>query len=327
MKSKTIKKVLATKIDKWLESIEDKDVRDACARDFIVTGGSIASMLLGEKVNDFDIYFKTQETVKKVSDYYVSKINKIYQNRISNSTIQVIESNNLPETKDPGTGPWQTNKWQMFMEGMERSEENRVKIYIPHIGFWRRSDVIKEDPKEESYEAVYLTENAITLSDQIQLVIRFFGDADKIHENYDFAHATCYYHHEDGKRHLVLRAEAMEALLTKELIYIGSKYPLTSVIRSKKFILRGFTISAGTYLKILWQVAELDLKDPIVLQEQLIGVDIAYFSLLIEALRTVAPEKMTYNYISEIIDRVFSGEDDFDVDEKQAQEIEDDLSF
>ena len=105
---------------------------------------------------------------------------------------------------------------------------------------------------------------------------------------------------------MVCNVQALQALITKELIYIGSKYPLTSVIRTKKFILRGYSINAGTYLKILWQVAELDLKDPITLQEQLIGVDVAYFSMLLDILKNVTPEKLNYNYISEIIDRVFN---------------------
>lgn len=61
-----------------------------------------------------------------------------------------------------------------------------------------------------------------------------------------------------------------------------------------------FSINAGTYLKILWQVAELDLKDPVTLQEQLVGVDVAYFSMLIDVLKNIDPEKLTYNYISEI---------------------------
>lgn len=322
MKTKTIKKVISKKIDAWIASIKDDKVRNACRRDIIVTGGSIASMLLKEKVNDFDVYFKTMETAKLVSEYYVSIIGKIYVNNISDSSIEVVDSKNIPDKEYENIVD--ASKWTMFKEGLQRFDEERIKIYIPHIGYWRKSDPRSsrnnDVPKESTFEPIYLTENAITLSDDIQLVIRFFGDADKIHENYDFAHATSYFHNNSGKMELVLRPEAMEALLTKELTYIGSKYPLTSIIRTKKFLGRGFTISAGTYLKILWQVAELDLKDPIVLQEQLIGVDIAYFSLLLEALSNIAPEKMTYNYVSEIIDRVFNEHEE----EESIQETDDD---
>lgn len=89
MKTKTIKKILSNKIENWIESITDKKVKNAVRRDLIVTGGSIASMLLKEDVNDYDIYFKNKETVKLVSDYYVSKI--------KNNGIMVVDSDNIPK--------------------------------------------------------------------------------------------------------------------------------------------------------------------------------------------------------------------------------------
>jgi hypothetical protein len=310
MKTKTITKVIDKKITEWLESITDVELRNEARRDLIVTGGCIASMFFKENVNDFDLYFKTKSTCFKLAKYYVDKISNIYKNNISDSVIDVVDSLDIPP-KDYTEQTKDFDKWSFFVKGLKESEEDRVKIYIPHIGYWRRSDDLPDENQEElKYEPVYLSENAITLSNQIQLVVRFFGDHKTIHENYDFAHATNYFHYSDNKAKLECNENALKALLTKELIYIGSKYPLTSVIRTKKFLLRGFSISAGTYLKILWQVAELDLKNPVVLQEQLIGVDVAYFSLLLEALQNVEPERMTYNYISEIIDRVFNDSDE-----------------
>jgi hypothetical protein len=310
MKTKTITTVIDKKITEWLESITDEGLRKEAKRDLIVTGGCIASMFLKENVNDFDLYFKTKSTVLKISKYYVDKIASIYKNNISDSIIDVVDSLNIP-TKDYTEQTKDFDKWSFFVKGLKESEEDRVKIYIPHIGYWRRSDDLPDENQEElKYEPVYLSENAITLSNQVQLVVRFFGDHETIHKNYDFAHATNYFHYSGDKPKLVCNEIALKALLTKELIYIGSKYPLTSVIRTKKFLLRGFSITAGTYLKILWQVAELDLKNPVVLQEQLIGVDVAYFSLLLESLQNVEPEKLTYNYIAEIIDRVFNDSDE-----------------
>jgi len=305
MKIKTITKTIDKKMQDWLSSIEDAELRKQVQGDLIVTGGCIASMLLKEQVNDFDIYFKTKDTCLKIAKYYVERIKKIYTNNISDSVVEVIDSKNIPE-KSWESDSEDKSKWDFFKKGLE-GEEDRVKVYIPHIGYWRRSDEGKEENADElNYEPVYLSENAISLSKQVQLVIRFFGDVETIHTNYDFAHATNYFHYEGSNPKLVCNVKALQALLTKELMYIGSKYPLTSVIRTKKFILRGFSINAGTYLKILWQVAELNLKDPVVLQEQLIGVDVAYFSMLLEILKNVDPEKLNYNYVGEIIDRVFN---------------------
>jgi hypothetical protein len=43
-----------------------------------------------------------------------------------------------------------------------------------------------------------------------------------------------------------------------------------------------------------------------VLEEQLIGVDIAYFATLIKILRGVPAEKYTSSYLNTIIDRTFN---------------------
>jgi hypothetical protein len=54
---------------------------------------------------------------------------------------------------------------------------------------------------------------------------------------------------------------------------------------------------------MLFQVSELDLKNIEVLEEQLIGVDVAYFSLLITVLEIL---KATAHHLSELIDKVFN---------------------
>lgn len=301
MKTKTIKKVLKSKLQKWINSIDNDFIKKIASENAIVTGGSIASMLLNEKVNDFDIYFKTKEAVKSIAQYYVDKVNVGIE--VIDGAITKFEDKTLEDEADQ-------SQWQIFTKNLD---ETRVKLFIQGVGYYSSKDSVENDDdtlipietdQNEKYEAVYFTENAITLTDQIQLVIRFYGEAEEIHKNYDFVHATNYYDFE--KDNLVLRHEALECLLTKELKYIGSRYPLTSVIRTRKFIQRGWSIGAGTYLKILFQVSELNLKDPAVLQEQLVGVDIAYFSILLSAMASIEPDKMTYKYISEIIDRIFN---------------------
>jgi hypothetical protein len=112
---------------------------------------------------------------------------------------------------------------------------------------------------------------------------------------------------------LVLNKEALESLVTKNLSYQGSLYPLTSIIRMKKFIGRNWTMNAGEVLKMMFQVSDLDLTDIEVLEEQLIGVDVAYFSTLIEALRGVDKDKITPAYMNTMIDRIFNQyEEDYD---------------
>src|SRR4051812_30491998 len=73
VKAKTIKAVLRKKMDEWLASIEDEAVRKRVKNHTIVTGGCIASMLLREPVNDFDVYFTDYETALTVANYYVAR--------------------------------------------------------------------------------------------------------------------------------------------------------------------------------------------------------------------------------------------------------------
>src|SRR3546814_2365725 len=120
-----------------------------------------------------------------------------------------------------------------------------------------------------------MSTKAITLSDKIQIVLRCYGEADAIHENYDFVPCTTYWTSKDAN--LTLRQPALKSLLCKELRYVRRHSPVCSVIRLRKFIRRGWVINAGQILKIMMQVSELDLTNPAVLQDQLTGVDSAYF--------------------------------------------------
>ena len=75
MKSSTIKLVLKQKLDDWLSTIDDEAVKANVKLHTIVSGGAIASMLAGEKVNDYDIYFRNKQTAEIVANYYVNKFN------------------------------------------------------------------------------------------------------------------------------------------------------------------------------------------------------------------------------------------------------------
>jgi len=107
----------------------------------------------------------------------------------------------------------------------------------------------------------------------------------------------------------VLRLEALEALITKQLKYVGSYYPVSSLIRTRKFLNRGFSCSAGEYLKMAYQVSKLDLNDIEVLKEQLIGVDAALFSRIIEMLEQEKDKDpsfiVSYEKIVELVEDVF----------------------
>lgn len=311
LKSKTIKSVLRNKVNEWLETIEDESLRKVCRGEAIVTGGCIASMLLGDEVNDFDIYFRTKKTVKRVADYYLAKFQAARSKQggvpVNMYVEELDDSDGKPRVrivvKSAGVaGEGQQQDYQYFEHGNDHDAGQYVSEAFDPLSDVKElsSQVAAEHPK---YSPAFLSSNAISLRGKVQLILRFYGDPDTIHGNYDFVHCMNYW--ESGSGALTLKSEALESLLSKVLVYRGSKYPLCSVIRSRKFIERGWRINAGQYLKMAMQISKLDMTSHTVLEEQLTGVDVAYFAEVIEKLKAKDPEKVDSAYLTEIIDRMF----------------------
>jgi hypothetical protein len=313
MKPKTIKAVISKKVHELAASVEDEEIRKLILANTIVTGGCIASMLLKEKVNDFDVYFRTKEAAIAVAQYYVQRF-QIKKRSGVECAIFVIAEEDRVKIMIKSAGVASEDGSEKPYEYFEGSAEGAAGEYIAEVMqdpgeiediYEETKDMARESTDEgpTKYRPVFLSTNAITLSGRVQLVLRFFGEPDAIHENYDYVHCTNYWKSWDGE--LVLRQPALESLLARELFYVGSKYPICSIFRLRKFIRRNWTINAGQILKICMQISELDLTKVDVLQDQLTGVDCAYFLEVIGKLKEKDPEKVSSCYLIEIIDRMF----------------------
>lgn len=313
MKAKTIKALLRKKTDEWLSTIEDKAVRDLAAANTVITGGCIASMLLKESVNDFDVYFRDHATTLAVANYYVGRFTPEQANGIR-ASISVLDENGRVSVVVKSAGVASEAGTAKPYEYFESRPEGEAAGYVAEVmrdagdvqeayDSTEAAALQTEDDGKPKYRPVFLSTNAITLSHKVQIVLRFYGDPDAIHENYDFVHCTNYW--SSWNDELVLRQPALEALLSRELRYVGSRYPVCSVIRLRKFIARGWTINAGQILKMVMQINELNLKDIEVLRDQLTGVDCAYFCQLMAKIQEKDPEKVNAAYLIEIIDRMF----------------------
>ena len=293
MKNRTINGIIAKKITGWVDTIEDKDLQGDILDHIIVTGGAITSLLLNERANDFDVYFDNKDILKRVIDYYVSRVRTTAKLKVLgvDSNLQYSYSDEYVEEL--------FERYVIMVEsiGLVDNTYETASIKADKL---EGKDIV--DARKLLYEPVFISSNAITLSNDIQLIVRFFGDCEEIHKNFDFVHCTNYWTFDTG---IVNNIRALEATLAKELFYCGSRYPLASIIRTKKFIGRGWHINAGQYLKMAIQVNNFNLTDPRVLADQLVGVDLLYFSTLIEALKTVNPEDLTGAYIIRVIDKIF----------------------
>lgn len=298
MNKKSVESHLRKKLEDWLNCIDDKELRKEVRENVILTGGSIPSLLLNEKVNDYDVYIQDEHVLERLVKWYVKDVKGV-EVLTMNDRFPVI-TGDIKRARDIA---------------ILNLKKGQVKLYFDENEAGKKIEY-KESDKKDKYRILYLSPNAISLSDKIQVVTRFSGNPEKIHENFDFVHVTSYFTFKDG---LVVNERALLSILTKQLKYEGSLYPITSIFRVRKFVKRGWGISAGEILKACVQISQLDLLDIVVLEEQLIGVDVAYFGLIIEELKKVIinnDTQLTPSLLCEIIDRVFDKEGESEEEEE-----------
>ena len=288
MNGKHIKQHLNKKMEDWLSSIDNEAVKAAIKESVIITGGALVSLLTGDEVKDYDVYFRTKESLITVANYYVEKWNKEEGNKHASVT-----------TDDDG-------RVRIFIQSDGVAGEEEIDLDSGEE-YAESAEKKPKDKSKEKYRPKFLSSNAITLSDKIQVVVRFYGEVEELHKNYDYVHCTCSWSFRDNE--LSLPSRALEAIINKELYYMGSKYPLCSIFRARKYINRGYTINAGQYLKMSMQLNDLNLKDIDVLKDQLMGVDSAYMSALIGAISEQKERNANFEidseYVIELVNRIF----------------------
>ncbi len=109
------------------------------------------------------------------------------------------------------------------------------------------------------------------------------------------------------KRKLVLNNKALESIVTKQLYYNNSIFPVSTLFRIRKFIKRGFNISAGEIFKIAYSISKLDLDDIATLEEQLVGVDSSYFRSFLWKIKQIKADQGNLNdtVVGALIDKIF----------------------
>ena len=304
MKYSTIKKVLHKKVKNWLASIPDEAFREHIADNVFVSGGAITSMLMGEKPNDYDLYFKDQQTAFAVAEYYCDIFDITNSvNKSAKKPMAVIEN----------------------VENIRGEIEERVKIYVKSDGvvseeqqdsddvsievnveldMEEAEEAVKKLKEIRPYRPVFISDNAITLKNKVQLIIRFYGTPEEVHKNFDYAHTKAFYDYRWNS--LNVPYETLRSIQSKTLVYNGSLYPVASLLRQRKFINRGWRISADQVLKMLFELNHVDLTDLPTLREQLTGVDLAYMQQFIQALQKEdTPKELDTFYLSKLLDTIF----------------------
>lgn len=295
-KKKTINKIIKSKTDNWLKSIDNEELRDEIRQNLICTGGAIASMLMGEEANDYDFYIQDRAVCRKLVEYYISTLPDNVKPDMTN--VSITDTDLGIETKIRSAGIVSDGETQENYEYFEMNDTTgeRTEEYLDAM--------IKNNEKKAPYSVAMITSNAISLTKDVQIITRFCGGPEVIHENFDFLHAMNYWTYADG---VVLRQDALECILSKELKYIGSRYPICSIFRIKKFVQRGWSITAGEMFKIAWDISKLNLNDHDTLRDQLTGVDTAYFHEVISIIEQEkdASKELDRTYLFDLINRIF----------------------
>jgi hypothetical protein len=352
-----IQGIIRRKIGDWLESIDNVELRVFLYDKIIVTGGSIASLLRGDRVNDYDVYFTTREAVTRVAKYYLERFAANPPKRMQQSHLCmyvddksdhdrvriVIQSAGVIsadgddgkyeyfESAPPADAPdYVADVTANVVDDDEQRFANELRDATADAGIpdsdnpelMRLVEQAATDDlppmatgpgakAKNRYRPIFLSCNAITLSDDIQIIIRFYGPAEELHKNFDFVHCTNYWQSEMrvGAKlggTLVVNTPALMSLMSKRLVYIGSRYPLCSLIRTRKFVRRGWTAPAGVFIKAMHQCLTMDWNKIETWSEQLTGVDTAYFHEIIEILKRdkAAGKAIDSAYVVALIDRL-----------------------
>ena len=279
----------------------------------IISGGAIASLYLNEEVNDYDIYSRDENLIESVRDCVIKHINSSQHTnfRYSKKLNKFYRCLNLE--KDIDNDEYENEEIEFYEvisvpEIIKRNMINRADIDDDEDDY--NEDEIKgviAGLLTKPFEPLYITVNAISFTQGYQLITRFFGEPEEILSNFDFIPVKNYFDFERGK--LILNDNALNSLLTKTLYYDGTKFPICSIFRMKKYLLKGWKISTTEIFKMCYQISELDLKDIEILKEQLIGVSTTFFLKFLLKLNKIKYPSM--NDIINIIDETY---EDFKVE-------------
>ena len=95
------------------------------------------------------------------------------------------------------------NRYAIVLRNLKKDQ---LKLEFGSNLNYRPTQGIPETDSKKYYP-IYFSPNAISLSDQVQIVVRFHGTPEEIHSTFDFVHATNYFTFETG---LVRNLEAID---------------------------------------------------------------------------------------------------------------------
>lgn len=269
----------------FTNEINEEWIKENC----FIAGGACVSNFTRQPIHDIDLYFKTKEArdyfiehigenkyLKKDEELYLNLID--YENRLNCNNIQFGDE---IEYKD------------IIISTHERGTDEKVKYFVINFGrcenIWISFPLFQKQKWmfENGYDYVVLEFNhyevdherflgnkSITIKHNngliYQFILRFYGEPNEVlNSTFDFQHCKIAYDLKTNQ--YIASQETWQCLSLREIKYVNSFYPISSLKRLYKYAGRGFKYNNDEFVKIIKDIHEVDVSNKFVLEDQLVG--------------------------------------------------------
>ena len=264
------------------DTINNQWIMDNC----YIAGGACVSNATRQPIHDVDIYFKTNEA----RDFFIEQIgDDKYIKKTSNEWQALLMYDSLLTGKVIEVGCDKRFDELTINVSSDKIDDNIIYtiktdsecIKVPEPFFQKQKWMF-----DNGYDYVLLERNhfevdgndflgnkSITLkrNDMVyQFILRFCGNPQEMMDNtFDFQHCKIAY--DLVTREYITTQETWEALSKRELHYVNSFYPISSLKRLYKYGKRGFSWNNDEFVKIIRDIHKVDTDNKFVMEDQLIG--------------------------------------------------------
>jgi hypothetical protein len=218
-----------------------------------IAGGALISVARQEKVKDYDWFVTDPGSARTLFNHLVARV------PVGNYIRLIVAQ----DTVNP-----------KLHRGILISEKPGVEVEELIDQFNNDCKTIKK--KANTVYPVYLSKNALMLSNGVQLIFRFIGEPKEVFSTFDFEHCKTYWR--PAPLGLLLGAvhyegRSQESIAKNELIYTGNtRFVLSAISRLNKFISRGWGISPSSLLALAVTSSKVDWSSREALKEELLGI-------------------------------------------------------
>lgn len=251
-----------------------------------IAGGACVSNATRQPINDVDIYFKTKEA----RDLFINQMgDDKYITKTSNVWLALIAYDSLLAKKVVDVGNVKRFDELKIEVSSGKREESIIYTVKTDIACLEVPEPLFQKQKwmfDNGYDYLLLERNHFDVNDKdflgnksitlkrndmiYQFILRFYGNPQEMMDKtFDFQH--CKIAFDLKTREYIATQKTWESLSKRELHYVNSFYPISSLKRLYKYGNRGFKWNNDEFVKIIRDIHKVDTDNKFVMEDQLIG--------------------------------------------------------